>query len=161
MIILSKCYIFIYVFYSYFGYNCVYRLNSNKSIDYALLNKNAYAFIGRRLCMLSHLTFLYSAYFLEYPSNDKYINTLGLHIIVNCGYYKLWGLKEMSTFIMHLLWSFPVIIYKNLYYDNIQINIYNYNYTNENLLLIIFLLIYSQNLKYIYIPRLKNIDKEE
>lgn len=161
MIIVSKIYIFMYFFYSYFGYNCVYRITCNKNIDYALLNKNAYSFIGRRLCMLSHLTLLYSSYFLEYPSNNRYINTLGLHIIVNCGYYNIWGLTEITTFLMHLFWSLPVIIYKNIYYNNIQISIYNYNLSNENLLLICFLLLYSQSFKYIYISRLKNIDKEE
>jgi len=158
---LTKLYIFLYFFYSYFGYNVIYRINSNKRIDYALLNKRSYAFIGKRIFMLSHLVFLYSAYFLEYPNNDKYINTLGLHIIVNSGYFIIWRFKEKSTFFMHLFWSFPIIIYKNIYYNHLEINLYKYEFNNENIILFILLFVYSQNYKYIYTPRLIYIDKEK
>ena len=68
MLLLSKIYIFLYFFYSYFGYNYLNRFIKNKKINYALLDYRAYAFIGKRIFMLSHIVFLYSAYFLENPS---------------------------------------------------------------------------------------------
>lgn len=157
---ISKLYIFLYFFYSYFGYNIINRISIKKSIDYALFDRRAYAFIGKRLCMLSHIIFIYSSFFLEYPNNDRYINTLSLHIIVNIGYFTIWGISEKSTFAMHIFWSFPVIIYKNIYYKNIYFDLYNYNFNYENILLINFLLLYSHNYKYIYTPRIKFIDKD-
>ena len=156
----SKLYIFLYFFYSYFGYNLFHRILNKKSIDYALLDRRAYAFIGKRLCMLSHLVFLYTTYFLEYPNNYRYINTLALHFIVNCGYFYIWKLNEKTTFFMHLFWSLPVIIYKNSYYSYIDIDVYSYRLTYENIGLLIFLIIYSQNYKCIYTKRLQFIDKE-
>ena len=160
MYFISKIYVFNYFFYSYFGYNIINRIIIKKSIDYALLDKRAYAFIGKRLFMLSHIVFLYSAFFIEYPNNERYINTLFLHFIVNSGYFAIWSISEKTTFTMHIFWSFPVIIYKNIYYKNIEFNINNYKINNENIGFILFLLIYSQIYKYIYTPRIKFIDKD-
>jgi len=158
MILISKFYIFLYFFYSYFGYNVINRIINNKKIDYALLDKRATAFIGKRLCMLSHLFFLYSAYYLENPNNKRYLNIIILHIIVNSGYYINWGLNEISTSLMHMFWGLPVIFYN---IENIKIDYANYNFNNENISFYAFLLIYSQFFSYIYTPRIKDIDKEE
>ena len=66
--LLYKIYFFLYFFYTYIGYNFIYRLTINKPIDYALTNQKSYAFIGKRIFMLSHLTLLYSAIFLQYST---------------------------------------------------------------------------------------------
>ena len=155
--LISKFYIFLYFFYSYFGYNNINRIINNKKIDYALLDKKAYAFIGKRLCMLSHLFFLYSAYYLENPNNDRYLNVIILHIIVNSGYYIKWGIIEISTSLMHMFWGLPVIFYN---IENIKFDYTNYNFNNENISFYAFLLIYSQFFSYIYTARIKDIDKE-
>lgn len=159
MIILSKFYIYLYFFYSYFGYNFIYRYLSNKKIDCALLDSRAYAFIGKRLCMLSHLTFLYSAFFIEYPSLNRYLNTIFLHTVTNGGYYCKWGLSEYSTFFMHVFWSIPVTIYGSNYliiisndYSNLYINYENYG-------LLLALLGYLKIHNKIYTSRVKYIDE--
>ena len=157
--LISKFYIFLYFFYSYFGYNVINRISINKTIDYALLDKKAYAFIGKRLCMLSHLFFLYSAYYLENPNNDRYLNVIILHIIINIGYYIKWGIIEISTSLMHIFWGLPVVFY-NFENKIIELEWCNYNFNNENISFYAFLLIYSQIFTYIYTPRIENIDKE-
>lgn len=159
MIFLSKIYIFLYFFYCYFGYNIIYRITMNKQIDHALLNKQAYAFIGKRIFMLSHLVLLYSAFYLEYPNTNRYNNIFMLHFIVNSGYYVIWELTEKSTLFMHIFWSVPVLCYNNENIKNIHFNLYNYEINNENLILLIFLLIYSKLFRFIYTPRLEFIDK--
>ena len=70
MLLLSYIYIYFYYHYSYYGYNCLNRYLNNKPIDRAILNYHGYSFIGKRLCMLSHLVLIYSAYFLENPNFD-------------------------------------------------------------------------------------------
>jgi len=106
---------------------------------------------------LSHLFFLYSAYYLENPNNERYLNVIILHIIVNSGYYINWGLIEISTSLMHMFWGLPVIFYN---IENIKIDYANYNFSNENISFYAFLLIYSQFFSYIYTARIKDIDKE-
>lgn len=153
---LSNIYIFLYFFYSYFGYNCLYRLIENKNIDYALLDYRSYAYIGKRLCMLSHIAFLYSAYFLENPSVNRYINVLLLHNVVNIGYYVKWGSSELTTFIFHIIWAIPVSYYGfDLFYYN---GLYYCKLNYENYFMIIFLLYYSQIFNYIYTPRIPFLD---
>jgi len=157
---ISKLYVFLYFFYSYFGYNILYRITIKKRIDYALLNNKSYAFIGKRLCMLSHVVFLYSAFYIEYPNNDRYINTLFLHFIVNSGYFITWRLNEKTTFFMHVFWSFPVILHKNIYYINIHFDYNDYKFNYENIGFLFFLLFYLQIYKYIYTPRVEFIDND-
>ncbi len=154
MLLLSKIYIFLYFFYSYFGYNCLNRLIENKKIDYALLDYRAYAFVGKRICMLSHIAFLYSAYFLENPSFNTYINIIFLHSIVNIGYFLKWGVSEITTFILHIYWALPVSFYGYFLVDDF----YFYKINIENFYLINFLFFYLFIFDYIYTPRIEYID---
>lgn len=153
---LSKIYIFMYFFYSYFGYNHIYRLNSNKQVDCACLNPAAYSFIGKRLLMLSHLTFLYSAFYLEYSNINRYLNVLFLNLIVNSGYYIKWGISEYSTFYMHIFWGMPVFIQGLLIHEYQEYNMIMLN--NENYFLVYSLLIYCSIHKKIYTKRIAFID---
>ena len=148
-----------YFFYSYFGYNNIYRIYSNKSIDFAILNPKGYSFIGKRLCMLSHLTLLYSAFYLEYSNMTRYLNVLALHFVVNCGYYVKWGMNEYSTFYMHVFWTLPIFIHGSSNFTLQEFYITPLN--SENLYLIYFLLFYCAIHKKIYTPRIKLIDNPD
>ena len=154
MLLLSKICIFLYFFYSYFGYNSLNRIIENKKIDYALLNYKAYAFIGKRIFMLSHLAFLYSAFFLEYPNLNRYINVLFLHNVVNIGYFIKWGAKETTTFILHIFWALPVSIYGYYLVDDFN----DFKFNNDNIYLTEFLIFYSLIFNHIYTPRIQYID---
>ena len=154
--LLYKIYYFLYFFYNYQGYNFIYRLTINKPIDYAQTNPKSNAFIVKRIFMLSHLTLLYSAFFLQYSTINRYLNVILLHTIVNTGYYIKWGVDEYSTFYMHIFWALPVIyngFFKFDYSDYIklQINI-------ENIYLFVGLILYIPLQKYIYTGRDKFID---
>ena len=150
--LLHNIYFFLYFFYVYVGYNFIYRLTIKKSIDYALTNPKTNAFIGKRIVMLSHLTLLYSAFFLKYSTINRYLNVILLHLIVNIGYFIKWGIDEYSTYYMHIFWAFPVIYYGFLkfnYTDYTQLQI-----NNENIYLFTGLLFYIPTQKYIYTTRL-------
>ena len=138
MLLLSQFYLFLYVFYTCLGYNCLHRILQNKNIDYALLDYRAYAFIGKRICMLSHIAFLYNIYFLENPNMNRYVNVLILNAIVNIGYYVKWGISEITTLIFHIYWSIPVILY-GPYIIN-DLNFYKIN--KDNIFFIIFIIFY-------------------
>lgn len=154
MLTLSYIYIYFYYHYCYYGYNCVYRYLNGKKIDRAILDYRGYSFLGKRICMLSHLVLLYSAYFLENPNINRYVNVILLHSFVNIGYYINWGIYELSTFLFHIFWACPVIIYGSqiLYIDDY----YKFNY--ENSFIIFGLLSYINIYHYIYTPRIKNLD---
>ena len=154
--LLSQFYIFLYFFYIYVGYNFIYRPTLNKAIDYALINPKAFAFIGKRIFMLSQLTLLYSSIYLQYSTINRYLNVVLLHLIVNTGYFIKWGVDEYSTFYMHVFWALPVVYngflkYDYLDYTKLQIN-------NENIYLFVGLLLYIPLQKYIYTGRNKYID---
>ena len=106
--------------------------------------------------MLSHLVLLYSAYFLENPNINKYGNVVLLHSVVNIGYYINWGLYELSTFLFHIFWAFPVIIYGSQLFK--FEDFYNYKFNYENLFMILGLLFYINIYDYIYTPRIEYID---
>ena len=144
-----------YFFYSYFGYNSMHRISSNKAIDYAILNPVAFSFIGKRLTMLSHLTLLYSAFFIEYSNINRYLNVVFLHFIVNCGYYIKWGIDEYSTFYLHIFWAVPVFIYglSNFTYQDFYTPL-----NDENFYLLYSLLFYCSIHKKIYTSRIKFLD---
>lgn len=156
MLTLSYIYIFFYFYYSYFGYNCINRYLNGKKIDRAILISCGNSFIGKRLCMLSHLVLLYSAYFLENPNINTYGNVILLHSVVNIGYYINWGLNELSTLLFHIFWAFPVTIYGSqlLYLEDF----YKYKFNYENLFIICGLLFYVNIYNYIYTPRIEYID---
>ena len=154
MLIISKLYIFLYFFYTYYGYNCLHRIVENKKVDYALLNYRAYAFIGKRVCMLSHIAFLYSAYFLENPNINRYLNVLFLHNVVNIGYFIKWGYSEFTTFILHIYWALPVSICGYFLVDDF----YNFEFNNDNIYLISFLFFYLFIFDFIYTSRIEYID---
>ena len=153
MYLLSKFYIFLYFFYSYFGYNFVNRILINKRIDYALIHHRGYAFIGKRICMLSHIAFLYSAYFLENPNFNNYINLIFLHSVVNIGYYLKWGTNEITTFLFHIIWAMPVSIYGFILIKN-----YNFDYYYNNIFMLNFLIFYLSIFNKIYTQRIPGID---
>lgn len=146
----NNIYIFLYIFYSIFGYNCLHRYNIKKKIDICKINYKSYAFIGKRLLMLSHLDFLYTYYYLTYPNFQRYINLIFLQIIVNGGYYIIWNTSEFSTLFMHIFWGIFIILHSslNLKYENILIN-----FNSENYLFLLFLLLYLKIYKNIYTTR--------
>jgi len=156
MLLLSYIYIYFYYHYSYYGYNCLYRYLNNKPIDRAILNYHGYSFIGKRLCMLSHLVLIYSAYFLENPNINTYANIILLHNVVNIGYFVIWGIDELSTFLFHIFWAFPVTLYGS---QLLELNeFYNYKFNSENFYTICGLLFYLNIYKKIYTPRIEYID---
>ena len=146
--IFGNIFIFLYIFYCFFGYNFLNRLIEKKKIDYWKFNPKAYSFIGKRLVMLSHLDFLYAAYFFYYPNNERYLNLVILQIVINSGYYIIWGISEWSTFLMHLFWGLVIVFYGINYIDNFYISLKFENYT-----LIILLLPYYYFTDYIYTKR--------
>jgi hypothetical protein len=156
MLLLAKINIFSYFFYCYNGYNSVHRILQNKPIDYAILNYRGYSFIGKRLFMLSHLVFLYNAYFIEYPDQNTYFNVIILQITVNGGYYIKWGTQELSTFLLHVYHGILIIVQGS---HRVIFNNFNLNY--ENYYVFMFLLFYSRIYHYIYTPRIYKIDNLE
>ena len=155
---LRNTYIILYFFYAIFGYNCVHRYINNKQIDIVSFNPKSYAFICKRICMLSLITLLYSAYFLQYPSVYVLTNSILMHTVVITGYYIKWKVDEPSTFYMHIFWIFPVINSK----ESIEIITANNNIEysfNNNIYMISFLFSYYFVKDYIYTKRIENIDK--
>ena len=158
MLTLSYIYIYFYFHYSYYGYNCINRYLNRKKIDTAILDYRGYSFIGKRLCMLSNLVLLYSVYFLENPNIKRYGNVILLHSVVNIGYYVNWGVYEVSTFLFHIFWAFPVIVYGLQLIELEKNNLYTIKLDYENLFIICGLLFYVNIYNYIYTPRIEFID---
>ena len=156
MLLLTKIHIFLYFFYSYNGYNSINRMLQNKPIDYAILNYRGYSFIGKRLFMLSHLVFLYNAYFIEYSDQNTYFNVIILQIVVNGGYYIKWRTQELSTLLLHLYYSILIIIE-----GSYRVTFYNFYLNYENYYIFTFLLFYSKIYHHIYTPRIYKIDNLE
>ena len=146
--LIGNIFIFLYLFYSFFGYNFCYRLITNKKIDYIKFNPKSYSFIGKRLIMLSHLDFIYASYFFYYPNIHRYLNLIFLQFVINCGYFKIWGVSEWSTFLMHVFWGIVIIFYGKNYINAFYISL---NY--ENYVLVFFLLPYYSFKDYIYTKR--------
>ncbi len=155
---LSKMYLFLYIFYSYVGYNFIYRLTTNKKIDFAIIDYRGYSFIGKRLLMLSHLTFLYNIKFIEYPNPNRYLNIQILNFIVCSGYFIKWGIIEKSTFLFHVFWSLIIMFYSNSIFK--ISDVFNIRIDQENLDFITFMAMYFLNYNKIYTPRLRNIDND-
>ena len=156
MLLISYIYIYFYYHYSFCGYNCVNRYLNGKKIDYAILNHRGYSFIGKRLLMLSHLVLLYSAYFLENPNMNIYGNVILLHSVVNIGYYVNWGVNELSTFLFHIFWAFPVTIYGSQLLE--LDDFYRCKFNIENLFMICGLLFYVNIYDCVYTHRIEYID---
>lgn len=146
--IIGNIFIFLYIFYCFFGYNFLNRLIKKKKIDYCKLNSQAYSFIGKRLIMLSNLDFLYASFFFYYPNIERYLNLIILQLVINIGYFMIWGLSEWSTFLMHIFWG-SIIIFSGINYINEFYILFNF----ENYILIFFLLIYYLFKNYIYTKR--------
>ena len=135
MLLLSYTYIGAYFFYVIFGYNCIHKYINNQPIDIVCFKPMSYSFFGKRMCMLSLIALLYSAYFLYNPTINYLLNTIFINTVVVTGYFIKWKLDEPTTFAMHVFWTIPVIVYAD--YDTI--NVYNWyenlNITNYNMLL--------------------------
>ena len=159
--LLANMYIGLYFFYGFFGYNCVHRYINNKPLDLVNFNPLSYAFIYKRTCMLSLLSLLYSAYFLNNPSINTLFNTILINMVVVVGYYTKWKIDEPTTFYMHLFWCFPAIIYTD--YNKIIYNeLNNFNIINtNNISFMVFLCSYYWIQEYIYTKRIPGIDNNE
>lgn len=162
----DKFFIFLYFFYSIYGYNFLTRLYFYKNIDYANFNIISYSFIGKRLLMLSHLTFLYTSFYLNYPSQNRFINTIILHLFVNIGYFINWGINDIITFVSHIYWSLVFFIFNHYFFYNHYFYKHFFDLKNdyinyldyENYFILIFLLFYSNYYKFIYTNRIIGID---
>lgn len=156
--LLSDTYVTFYFIYAIFGYNCAHKYTRNKSIDMANLIPKSQSFIGKRICMLSLIALLYSAYFLNNPSINTFLNLLLIHSVVIIGYYVKWKIDEPITFYMHVFWIFPVTIYTD--YSKITYGreiYYNLN-LSDNGYMIMFLCYYYLIQGYIYTKRIPGID---
>ena len=155
---LDKIYIFFYFFYTIFGYNSLHRYINNIPIEFVTFVPSSRAFICKRMCMLSLLTLLQSAYFLNNQNINTFLNTMLMHNVVLTGYYLKWRIDENATFYMHVFWSYPVFIYTDYnkiiiteFYDNVYINIITLS----------FLISYYFIQGYIYTPMLpKSINQK-
>lgn len=146
--LIGNIFIFLYLFYCFFGYNFYYRLITNKKIDYIKFNPKSHSFIGKRLIMLSHLDFIYASYFFYYPNIQRYLNLIFLQFVINCGYFKLWGICELSTFLMHIFWGVVIIFYGKIYINTFYISL-----DYENYVLLFFLIPYYCIKDYVYTER--------
>ena len=151
MMISINIYILLYIFYCIFGYNFLYRISEKKNIDICKFKIKSYAFIGKRIVMLSHLDFLYAYYFFLKPTIQKYYNIILLQLVINIGYFIIWKFNEISTLLMHIFWGFFIIIHTS-FYIKLQ-DFYIMQFNNQNYLLIIFLFFYLQIYKFIYTKR--------
>ena len=151
--LLANTYIGFYFFYGIFGYNCVHKYINNKPIDIISFNPLSYSFICKRMCMLSLLVLLYSAYFINNPSINTLINIILINLVVNVGYYIKWKIDEPTTFYMHIFWGFPAIIYT----DYSKIKYIDFSYNNI-IYILLFLSYYGYIHKYIYTKRVLGID---
>jgi len=107
--------------------------------------------------MLSLLALLYSAYFINNPNINLFMNTLLIHIVVIIGYYIKWKIDEPSTFYMHVFWIIPITIYAETTGTGL-LQIYTFTLTWENIYMFIFLCNYSFIQGYIYTKRVPGID---
>ena len=137
--------------------NCIHNYINNKPLDIVSFTPKSYAFWGKRMCILSLLALLYSAYFLHYPTISNLINIYLIHSIVISAYYIKWKIDEPTTFYMHVFWALPVINSREAIKLN-KPNILYYSFDNNNLTMLYFLCNYYLIQNYIYTKRIVGID---
>lgn len=140
-------YIMIYFIYVIIGYNSLNRYKQNKPLDLVCFNKSSFTFIGRRMCMLSLISHLFSAYFFYLPNINTFINAFLINMVSIIGYYCKWRIDEALTFYSHIFWVLPVILYA--IYLKLDYSVIN----NGWIYLLIFLYGYSFIQKYVYLKR--------
>ena len=106
---LCKIYIFVYILYVSFGYDCITKLINNR-VPKTIFSEHD--ILTKRLLQLSLITLLISALFFNSDFDTTiFIIALLLNIIVCVGYFiKFYPLKDPLTWIFHILWAIPIFI---------------------------------------------------
>lgn len=106
---LCKIYIFVYILYVSFGYDCITKLINNRAPKTIF---SEHDILTKRLLQLSLITLLISALFFNSDFDTTlFIIALLLNIIVCVGYFiKFYPLKDPLTWIFHILWAIPIFI---------------------------------------------------
>lgn len=102
---LCKIYLFVYLLYLLFGYDCVSKLINNENPK--IINNDICL---KRFLQLSLITLLINALFFNTGLNiTLFIVALLLNIIVCVGYFiKFYPIKDPLTLWFHVLWAIPI-----------------------------------------------------
>lgn len=106
MNIICKLYLIIYFIYLFFGYDFITRMLHGDNIKN--INKSI---IFKRILQLSLITLGLTAYmFNDNINSTTYIIVLLSNLIVCIGYYvKFYPVKDLLTWIFHIIWALPIL----------------------------------------------------
>ena len=147
MNLISLIYILLYIFSIYFGPHFITRIIRGDQ----LLILSSFEIFFKRIFYLSYITYLYNAFYFNYPNLETFLNTILINLSAILGYILKWYYLirsnpfYLSGIIVHCITFIPVII--SIFYFKLP---YDYSFGFLSKFTLFFLLFYILFVNLIY-----------